>query len=144
MANENLEQWGASATVEQETVRAAVIGLAEGKLKKVPEVPKDTPKSKIRTAPNFAMAGSFQRSGAAHEGQDAKYTSETIATYLGWNLDKVTRILRVLEAQEVSPELVKATDFSDLSTRGELATRRLRPWCRLRWEPSDSKLQNCR
>jgi hypothetical protein len=29
--------------VEQETVRAAVIGLAEGKLKKVPEVPTMSP-----------------------------------------------------------------------------------------------------
>ena len=119
-------------TSEQETVRAAVIGLAEGKLKKVPEMARG-----VRTAPYFAP-----NSSSAALGQS--YTADTIATYLGWNLDKVQHILRVLEAQEVSPELVKATDFSDLSTRGELATRRLRPWCRLRWEPSDSKLQNCR
>lgn len=112
MANENLEQWGASATVEQETVRAAVAGLAEGKLKRVPEVPAKTPKNTIRTAPFFCIGEWVNVSAQRRNIERFKYTGDTIATYLGWNLDKVTRILRVLEAHEVSPELVKASDFS--------------------------------
>ncbi len=101
MANKVLKQWGASATVEQETVRAAVVGLAEGKLKKVPGVPADTRVDQIRFAPRFSKG----RASAVLAGSNHGYTPDTIATYLGWNLDKVQHILRVLEAQETSPEL---------------------------------------
>jgi len=51
MAHENMEEWGSSATVEQETVRAIVKGYADGKI----ELPKPTgiTKGSLRFAPRF-------------------------------------------------------------------------------------------
>src|SRR5205085_8309072 len=52
MARENMEEWGTSASVEQETIRAVVEAFAEG-LIELPPVSKDIQKSNIRYAPSF-------------------------------------------------------------------------------------------
>jgi ParB-like chromosome segregation protein Spo0J len=52
MARENMEEWGTSASVEQETIRAVVEAYGEG-LITLPSVSKDAKKSQTRYAPSF-------------------------------------------------------------------------------------------
>ena len=70
MARENMEEWGTSAWVEIETVRAAIDAYGAGRLKKMPPVPKTANKKLIRYAPADTLEHPF--------------TESTIATYLGW------------------------------------------------------------
>jgi hypothetical protein len=77
MARENMTEWGTSATVEQETVRAVVLAYAEGKIE-LPKVPKDTHKTVIRYAPRFAV-GNEDALGRLHP-----YTPATLGRFLGW------------------------------------------------------------
>lgn len=108
-------EWGASGTVEQETVRAAVAGLASGLLKGFDPVPEKTPKSRIHYAPGFASGCSVP--GTDHVNLAHPYTAETLKEYIGWSLYKVKCVLRVLESFESEPDLFEETDFQLASTR---------------------------
>lgn len=70
MARENMEEWGTSAWVELETIRATVQAYGEGKLKQFPVLPKDTNKKFIRYAAKSISQG--------------PYTVMSVAQYLGW------------------------------------------------------------
>jgi hypothetical protein len=47
MARENREEWGTSARVELETVRAVIAAYGRGEIT-LPEVPKNTKRSELR------------------------------------------------------------------------------------------------
>lgn len=69
MARENMEEWGTSAWVELETIRATIEAYGEGKIE-LPAVPSKTPKTQVRHV---------------HLGSDAHpYTKTNIAEFLGW------------------------------------------------------------
>jgi hypothetical protein len=74
MANENMEEWGASAIIEQETVRAIVQAYAEGKIELVK--PSNKANKDVRYAPSFLVV-SHQTTK-----KDKPYTAETVARFL--------------------------------------------------------------
>lgn len=69
MANENLQEYGTSAWVELETVRATIEAFGKG-LIVLPEIAKKTAHNIIRHA--------------VHGPVDHAYTKLTVATFLGW------------------------------------------------------------
>jgi ParB-like chromosome segregation protein Spo0J len=113
MANENMEEWGASAEVEQETVRAAVQAFAEGKIKLAePKVMSANAKKaenvKVRFAPSF-VAVSFSR---RRENENGKvYTAKTVAEFLNWKDWKVESALSALALNEHGAGI----DFAELT-----------------------------
>lgn len=113
MAQENMEEWGTSAPVEQETVRAVVEAYAEGKIKLRGIDPK-TYKGQVRYAPSFLLREvSVDRNFA--------YSRQTVAEFLGWlkpsgeARDKVYSTLTAL--QLIEEGILKESDFEGLSTR---------------------------
>lgn len=108
MARENMEEWGTSAFIEQETVRAVVEAYAEGRI----ELPPVSPRARgIRSAPSFV-------SGA--DG-DKLYTAQSVAEFLGWlqpngqTQDKVSYALGALALIEEG--VLSEKDFDGLSTK---------------------------
>ena len=69
MANENMEEWGTSAWVELETLRAVIEAYGRGEIE-LPKVPRDTPKQHVRRLP--------------HATGERSYTISTVAAFLGW------------------------------------------------------------
>ncbi|MHC4181514.1 MAG: ParB/RepB/Spo0J family partition protein, partial [Planctomycetota bacterium] len=80
MADENADEYGTSATVEQETIRAVVDAYAAGKIElEAPAVGKKGSKS-VRYAPSFRVGHLFN-----DDKKMAKpYNAESIARFLGW------------------------------------------------------------
>ena len=107
LARENMQQWGSSAAIEMETIRAVVLAHATGKITLAPPPPTTRP-SALRHAP------SFQLGADPGTPQDHPYTASTIAPFLGWTDDKVYDVLNALELVE-SGTLSEA-DYLGLST----------------------------
>jgi hypothetical protein len=107
MAHENMEEWGASADVELETVRAIVKGYADGRIK-LPK-PTDTHGGPLRYAPHFVTSG-FPTSGNHH-----LYTAKTLGKFLGWKDWRVEATLDTLAATE--RETLRETATAALSTK---------------------------
>ena len=114
MARENMEEWGTSAAVEHETVRAVVEAYAEGRIELAK--PSGT-KSQIRYAPSFTPGmedGSVAR-------RDRPYNGQTLAEFLGWlqpsgqAQDKVHDALAAL--QFIDEGILKESDFEGLTTK---------------------------
>lgn len=106
MANENMQEWGSSASVQYETIRAVVNALAEGKIGPF-ELP---PKARgLRIAPSF-MDLSSERSE-----DKCAYTAEAIRAFLGdpWRVGQVQDALNALAAAEEG--LIEEDAFSDAS-----------------------------
>ena len=76
-----------------ETIRAVVNAYASGKIK-LGSIPNSTNAKKIRYAPSFFPEGLDPNVRAY------PYTSETIAKFLGWNLNRVKRSIVVLAGIE--------------------------------------------
>lgn len=112
MARENMEEWGTSASIEQETVRAVVEAYAEDQI--ALPVPTAT-KAQTRYAPSF-IAGDPGRAGDSHP-----YTVQSIADFLGWvepsgkAQDKVGSALAAL--QFIEEGLLREADFAGLTTK---------------------------
>jgi hypothetical protein len=108
MAHENMQEWGHSTEVEQETVRAVVEAYGED----VIELPRPAKKtSELRFAPSFTVADADARtSGDAHP-----YTAETLGEFLGWKPYKVKATLSALAL--VEEELATDEQFKKLSTK---------------------------
>jgi ParB-like nuclease domain len=113
MGRENMEEWGTSAAIEHETVRAVVEAYAEGKI----ELPAPEGRAGVRYAPSF-VAGQHKLPGA----DDSKpYTVRSIAEFLGWldtsgkPQDKVGYSLGALELIEEG--VLSDSDFDGLSTK---------------------------
>jgi len=105
MAHENMEEWGATALVEQETVRAVVLGYAEGRIK----LSKPNHQGLIRYAPSFNAQEAFARASAF------PYTNPTLADFLDWKEWKIQATLEALAA--TADGLIHEADLKDLSTR---------------------------
>lgn len=107
MARENMEEWGTSAVVEQETVRALVEAFAAEQVKLPPMTRKETD---VRYAPSFS-----HDKGSAFARTHFPYTNKQIAEFLGWNATKVGHTLRALELVEAG--ILADSDFEGLSTK---------------------------
>jgi len=107
MAHENMEEWGSSAVVEQETIRAVVEGYAAGKV----ELPKAAGGPRARYAPSFI---SGRRDNSIPAKAELAYTADTLANFLGWGVDKVEKTLQALATIEEG--LVTEVEYKDLST----------------------------
>lgn len=116
MARENMEEWGTSASVEQETIRAVVEAYADG-LITLPST-KDARKSELRYAPSFT-AGGDEPSGVRAPGKP--YTARTLAQFIGWkqpNAEPQDKVYSALTALEFIEEgLLKESDFEGLTTK---------------------------
>lgn len=114
MARENMEEWGTSAAVEHETVRAVVEAYGEGKIELPPVAPDAAPRY-IRDAPSF-VAGREPGARPAHP-----YTARTVGQFLGWmspsgaTQDKVENALAAL--QYIEEGLLAEADFDGLTTK---------------------------
>jgi len=116
MARENMQEWGTSATIEIETVRAVVSAYAEGKIS-LP-APETSNTSAVRHAPSFQL-------GNGETSPGYPYTASTIAPFIGWTTDKVKDTLAALEMIEGG--VLSDADYADLSTSQALAmTQRAR------------------
>jgi len=104
MADENMQEWGSSAEVNYETVRAVVEAYAEGKIT-LGKVGVKVPKNKLRYAPKFTMGDVLPSRG------EHPYDAETVGKFLGWDgKHKVGPILNGLaleEAELTTAETVK-------------------------------------
>lgn len=113
MARENMEEWGTSASVEHETIRAVIVAYAQGKIE-LPSPDPATAKAQTRYAPSF-VPGDGARA-AAHR----PYTAQTVAKFIGWlepsgkPQDKVSDALTAL--QFIEEGLLKESDFEGLTT----------------------------
>ena len=113
MARENMEEWGTSASVEHETIRAVVEAYAEGRIELEPPSP-DTNARSIRYAPSFTLGDDV---GAPRH---RPYTAERLASFLGWMQrngrpqDKVHNALAALEF--IEDGILAEQDFEGLTT----------------------------
>lgn len=105
MANENMEEWGTTLEVTQETIRAVVLAYAAGKVE-LPRPSSDTASIYLRCAPSFIAGSKYERNGPAAR-PVRFYTGVTIAKFLGWKLEKkgdaprrVSVALATLEEEE--------------------------------------------
>jgi chemotaxis protein histidine kinase CheA len=91
MARENMEEWGSSASIEHETVRAVVEAYGAGQI----QLPEPGPLTRnLRSAPSFTI-------GAAGAPRPPRpYTGSEIAAFLGWSIDKVQESLAALALVE--------------------------------------------
>ena len=106
MANENMTEFAAGASVSQETVKQVVKAYAAGRIEL--EVP--DPKSDnrfTRWAPSFLL-GDPRRDRAEHP-----YTTATIAAFLNWYETKVKEALSQLE--QIERGTFTATDFHGMT-----------------------------
>ena len=125
MANENMAEWGASALIEQETIRATVQAFADGKIK-LPKVKEQKSRDgnviKLRIAPGFMaqQSAKFSRENLAKA-----YTAKTLARFLGWPKAKVANTLHALAMIEEG--VGKDIDFAGLSPKqAEVVVRETR------------------
>ena len=114
MARENLEEWGTSAAVEHETVRAVVEAYAKGQVHLSALDPK-THNNQLRYAPSFVMGDS------PYPGTDYPYTARQVAEFLGWlepSGDPQRKVYDGLSALEFIEEgILNESDFTGLSTK---------------------------
>jgi hypothetical protein len=78
MVRENMDEWKATMSVTQETVRSVIEAYGQGILK-LPDVPKTTQQGTIRYAPSFQTGGDDQKFS------DHPYTVGTLTKFLGWD-----------------------------------------------------------
>lgn len=98
MVEENMQEWSTSATVEQESVRAVILAYGAGKIK----LPRPDPKAslaKLRFAPSFLQGGDDPNVHLDHKRR--RYTSATVAKFMGWQKEKVRIVLQALELMEL-------------------------------------------
>jgi hypothetical protein len=93
MALENMTEWGASAEIEQETLRSIIAAHGAGKIT-LPK-PKDGSAKQLRYAPSFRTGGPTL--GAI---PPRPYSVDSLVTFLGWPRYRVEGALKALEAVE--------------------------------------------
>ena len=109
------EEWGTSAWVGQETIRAVVEAYGEGKIELLPPNP-NASAHHIRYAPSFCTGN------RPAPGPDTPYTALSVSQFLGWTYsdknggtyaqDKVTHALAAL--QFIEEGILKEEDFYGL------------------------------
>ena len=112
MARENMEEWGSSAIVEQETIRAVVEAYGAGLIQL--RSPKKLDMRYIRYAPSFLPSDR----GYAHT--PYAYNAQTIADFIGWlepNGEPQRKVEYQLTAiQFIEEEILKESDFEGLGS----------------------------
>ena len=117
MARENMEEWGSSASVEHETIRAVVEAFGAG-LITLPAVASSTSKNQMRFAPYFTMGDPVHAHTPPYD--DRAYTAESLADFIGWMQPngkpkrKVNTALAALELIEQG--VLKDSTFTGLGT----------------------------
>jgi hypothetical protein len=92
MAHENRQEWGASAAVEQETIRAVVEAYAAGAIA-LPKPARFGNTKHLRYAPSFVVGG------GSGDSPELPYNAETIQQFLGFkNENGLVRIKDTLNA----------------------------------------------
>ena len=113
MARENMEEWGSSAAIEHETVRAVVEAYGAGKIQL------DAPSSKVNRGLRFAP--SFISDVGPRDGADQPYTALAVAQFLGWvqpNGEPQKKVMYSLSALALVEEgYLKDSDFFGMSTK---------------------------
>jgi len=114
MARENMEEWGHSAAVEHETVRATIEAYAAGRIHL--RKPTDKNSGQVRYAPNFLPGPAL--------GEDASspkkpYNEQTLAEFLGW-LDPAGRRQQKIEEAlaalaHIEEGILRENDFDGLN-----------------------------
>jgi ParB-like chromosome segregation protein Spo0J len=124
MANENMHEWGTSASVEQETVRAVVDAFAKGQIKLRP-VSTNTRKL---TGTYYRYAPHYQPGPFLDANRDVAYTEATVAQFLGWVYGdgkahhRVSNALAALAL--IEENILDNEDYHDLSTtQAEVVTK---------------------
>jgi len=143
MARENMEEWGTSATVEQETIRAVVQAYADGLV----ELSEPADHSKVRYAPSFELGGNDLRSR-----KDRPYTAQTLAEFVGWVSPAGTAQAKVHDAlaalQFIDEGILKDSDFDGLTTKQAEAviaqTRKAKEWREDRAESARQEAERAR
>src|SRR5262249_45817615 len=79
MANENMEEWGATAAITEETIRSVVQAFGDGRIALSPNG-RNAPKEGIRHAPSFCTGATLTPGVRVAKA----YTAESIAAYLNW------------------------------------------------------------
>lgn len=112
MARENMEEWGTSAAVEHETVRAVVEAYAEGKID-LPRPVASIPATQIRDAPSFVA-------GKGRQPVARPYTAREVSEFLGWLQPDGTPANKVQQAlaalQFIEEGTLAEADFDGLTT----------------------------
>lgn len=110
MAQENMEEWGATAEIEEETIRSAVLAFGAGEINiPVPVDLNKRPDTKFRIAPKFTVIAT--KSG--HPDLVHAYDAASLSDYLGFPLHRVEIALSTLLLKE--DKLSKGIDFTDLT-----------------------------
>jgi len=82
MADENMQEWGTNALIEQETIRAVVLAYADGDIElKKPKLGERGGKG-LRNAPGFRIVKGADFKGLKN--CPKPYNAESIARFLGW------------------------------------------------------------
>jgi chemotaxis protein histidine kinase CheA len=114
MSRENMAEWATTASVEHETVRAAVEAFAKGRIH-LPAPPNPKP-HEVRHAPSFVLGGQ----APVDSRLSTAYTAQTVAKFIGWVKDnneaqeKVKWALGALELIEQG--VLTEADFNDLTS----------------------------
>lgn len=113
MANENMNEWGSSATVEHETIRAVVYAFAEGRIELAAPAPK-TSVNQLRYAP------SFKQGDPPDDFRRMPYSAKTVADFLGWTEpsgDPQRRVVTALWALDfIESGTLTEASFVDLTS----------------------------
>jgi hypothetical protein len=112
MADENADEYGTSATVEQETIRAVVDAYAEGKIELEKPSMSRGGASSVRYAPHFAKGERFTTD------KSFPYNAESIARFLGWMTpggQVSPRVRNALAALEAAEELDAPKEVAEIS-----------------------------
>jgi hypothetical protein len=111
MSHENMQEWGHSSSIEQETVRAVVEAYADGRIT-LPSVAPRQDNASVRLAPYFRQN---RDADGLSSRTDHPYTVETLAQFLGWKEYKVQTALNALAL--IDEGLASDKTFEGLSTK---------------------------
>jgi hypothetical protein len=113
MARENMKEWGTSAIVEFETVRAVVEAYAAGKIE-LTQPDSGATKAHVRYAPSFS-SGNERSHDSVH-----RYTAQTVSDFLGWTYkggDPSRKVINALNGlQLIEDGLLTVEDFAGKNT----------------------------
>ena len=94
-----MQEWSTSATVEQESVRAVILAYGARKINNLPLPDPKASLAKLRFAPSFLQGGDDPNVHLDHGRR--RYTSTTVAKFMGWQGEKVRIVLQALELMEL-------------------------------------------
>ncbi|KKL69852.1 hypothetical protein LCGC14_2110780 [marine sediment metagenome] len=114
MADENIQEWATSSSIEQETVKAVVNAYADGWIE-LPEVKNPECGGGLRNAPGFQQA-TFKEIKSWDQPLKP-YNAESIARFLGWmSGDQVSpRVRNALGILEAAEEMGAEEDIAEIT-----------------------------